>query len=143
LFRGRCRFQDDCSFLRHFGSQGTEGGNLDDLVMEVNMGKTEPATDKPAVAEGLLHFVGRGVRGDVKVLRLPAQEQVPYAAADQVGEVSLLLETVEHAKGVGTDPLAGDGVFRSGDNDWLNAHIGIIAHTVARVKRDMEGAEAR
>ena len=97
-----------------------EGGDLDDIVVKMDVGETEPAADQPAVAEGLLDLVGRRIGRDIEVLGLAAQKQIAHAPAHEVGVISLLLQTVKHPDCVGTDPLAGDGMFPAGDDLWLN-----------------------
>ena len=50
-----------------------------------------------AVAERALHLVRLGAGAHVEVLRLPPQEEVADAAADQIRLVSEAGETVQHA----------------------------------------------
>ncbi len=57
-----------------------------------------------------LSLARRGVRGDVEVLGLAAEQQVAHAAAHEVGEVPVLFQLVEDPHGVVADPLAGDGM---------------------------------
>ena len=79
--------------------------------MKMDMGEPKPAADEPAVAEGLLDLARRGVRGDVEVLGLAAEQQVAHTAPHKVGEISMLFQLVEDPYGVVADPLAGDGMF--------------------------------
>jgi hypothetical protein len=82
---------------------GAEGRGLDDLVAEEHRGQPEPAADDPAVAEQGLHLVGRGAGGDVEVLRLLPEQEIAYAAADQVGLVTALGQLADDAIGIGVD----------------------------------------
>jgi hypothetical protein len=94
--------------------------------MEVNVGKTEPAADEPAVAKDLFNLVGRGVRGDIEVLGLAAEQQVTHTAAHEIGVVSMLLQLIENPDSIGTDPLAGDTVFLAGNDSRFNRRHGTV-----------------
>ena len=48
--------------------QGAEGGNLQDLVLKMEMGQPEATADQTAVAKEPFDLRGRGVRGDVEIL---------------------------------------------------------------------------
>ena len=55
--------------------------------MKVNVGEPEAATDEAAIAEYFSHFFGRGVGGDIEILRIAPEQQVAYAAAGEIGGV--------------------------------------------------------
>ena len=57
----------------------------------------------------LPHVLGPGAGGDVEVLGLAAEEQVPDAAADQVGLVPGSLEPAHDLRGVGVDAVVVEG----------------------------------
>ena len=92
--------------------------------MEMDMGETEPAADETAVAKDLLQLIGLCVRGNVEVLGFTAKQKVAHTAADEIGPVSPLFQTVKHPDGIGTDPFAGDRVLFSGDDRGLNGSHG-------------------
>jgi hypothetical protein len=83
------------------------------------MRETESAADDPAVAEYLLDFMGSGIRGNIKVLGLAAEQQVAHPSPHEIGIISLLFQLVEHPDGIWTDPLAGDRVFGTGNDRWF------------------------
>jgi hypothetical protein len=108
--------------------------------VEVDVGKPEPSADEPAVPEDLLDLVRACVGRDVEVLGLSAQEQVSHAAADQIGEMTRFLKSIEDPNCVGADPFAGDGMIGPGDDDGLLAHGRIVTQTCPEGK---EGKHAR
>ena len=69
------------------------------------MRQPEPAADDPAVPEQPLDLVRVRRRADVEVLRPPAEQEVADAAADEVGDVIVLVQPVEHLQRVGVDLL--------------------------------------
>ena len=72
-----------------FAGLAAEGRDLDDLAaLEPDVGQAEAAADEEGVAEELLDLVGMGVRADVEVGRLAAEEEVADRAADEVGRYS-------------------------------------------------------
>ena len=95
-----------------------EGGHLDDLAAEVDVGEAEAAADETAVAEQAPHLLGTGVGGDIEVLGVAAQQQVAHAAAHQVGRVARLVQAVEDLEGVFADVGAGNVVLVARDYYW-------------------------
>ena len=61
--------------------RATEGRGLDDRRAEADVSETEAATHEHAVAEELLDARRMCVSGDVEVLGLHAEQEVPYAAS--------------------------------------------------------------
>ena len=57
-----------------------------------------------------------GIRGDIEVLGVPAQEQVTYRASHQVGLVALVAQSRHHLQCAVTDILAGDAVLIPGND---------------------------
>ena len=57
-----------------------------------------------------------GVRGDIKVLGVAAQQQVAHGAADQIGLVSLAAQTGHYLEGTVADVFAGYAVLIPGDD---------------------------
>ena len=80
-----------------------EGGRLDDLRSEEHVGQAEAPADDAAVSEEPLDLLRRGAGDDVEVLRLEPEEQVPHAAADQVGRVIVAAQPLNDLRGVGID----------------------------------------
>ena len=97
-----------------------ERGDFDDLGSELDVRQTEAASDNPAVAKEALDLrrVRRGA--DVEVLRPSPEQQVADAAADQIGGVSALVETIEDFESVWVDGAAGDRVFGARNDDRLH-----------------------
>ena len=67
------------------------------------MSQTEPPPDQAAVAEEALHLLGERIGGDVEVLGLEAQQEVPYAAPDEERLEAALVQAVEHPQRVRGD----------------------------------------
>ena len=80
------------------------------------MRQPEPAADDPAVPEELLDLAGMGVRADVEVLRLAAEHQVAHAAANEIGDVVMLLQPMEDAQRVRIDVPARDRMSLARDD---------------------------
>ena len=97
-----------------------EGGHLDDLVSEAHVAQPEPSPDDEAVAEELLHLLGRGVGADIEVLRLAAKEQIAHAAADQERLEAGTAEPIENPQRIGIDLLSGQRVLRAGEDPRLH-----------------------
>lgn len=51
-----------------------------------------PGLDHPAALQQLLGLPGQGVGGHIPVVGLPAQQQIPDAAADRVGRKARLVQ---------------------------------------------------
>ena len=81
------------------------------------MREAEAAPDDPAVPEQPLDLVGVRRRADVEVLRTAAEQQIAHAAAHEVGDVVVLVETIENLQRVGIDMSARDRVFGARDDD--------------------------
>jgi hypothetical protein len=78
---------------------------------EDHVHQAEAPADDEGAAEQRLHLLGRGVGGDVEVLRPQADQQVAHGAADDVGLVAGILERAHHAHGVVVEQLRIDAVF--------------------------------
>jgi Asp-tRNA(Asn)/Glu-tRNA(Gln) amidotransferase A subunit family amidase len=89
---------------------GAEGRDFDDLAAVHDVRQAEAPADQPAIAEQRLDLLGRGVGGDVEVLRMPADQQVAHGAADEEGAEAAFAQAIEHAQRVGADVLARDHV---------------------------------
>ena len=87
-----------------------ERGDLEVLAVAEDAHDPErsPHGDRPR--EECLHDLGRCGPCDIQVVELPPQEQVPHAAAHQVGLVAVALEPVDHPEG----GLAADAVEQLG-----------------------------
>ena len=88
-----------------------ERRDLDHLLPELDVRETEPPADDPAVPEELLDLIGMRRGADVEVLRAAAEQQIADAAADQIGDVLVLPQAVEHLQRVRIDVAAGDRVL--------------------------------
>jgi hypothetical protein len=98
------------------GGGGTEGGYFDGLIPELEVGETKPAADETAVAKQLLDLFRRGICCNVKILRRSRKQQIADASSDQIGNVSMVAESVEGEQGVTTELLARNVVFAAGDD---------------------------
>ncbi len=97
-----------------------ERRHLDRLVAETDVGEPEAPADDPAVPEQLLDLVRVGVGTDVEVFRLPAEQQVPHAATDEVSGVVELLQPVQNFERVRVDVPARNRVLRPRDDHRLS-----------------------
>ena len=88
-----------------------ERRDLDRLRPEADVRQPEPPADDPAVPEQALDLVRMRRRADVEVFRPPAEQQVADAAADEVGDVVVLVQPVQHLERVGVDLLPRDRVL--------------------------------
>ena len=89
-----------------------EGRDFYNLVAaKPDMGQPEPAPDQETVAKQLLDLLRSRVGANVEILGCPVQQQVPDAAADQVGLVAVAVQPVEHFESVFVDPATGDLVL--------------------------------
>jgi len=95
----------------------TEGGYLDDLAAEMDMGKPEPPSDQATITEYLAYLLGCSVRGHIEILGLPAQQEIPYPAPDEIGLITPILQAVEYLERVFADIGARDPVLAAGYND--------------------------
>ena len=86
-----------------------KGGDLDDLVVEIDVGQAEAPSDDAAVAEELSDFVGARGGGDVEILGRPLQQQVAHPSADDVGRMAEPAQPLEDLGGLGVDQIEGDG----------------------------------
>ena len=92
-----------------------EGRDLHHHVAEEDVHQAEAAPDDPGVAEDPADLLRLGVGRDVEVLRLASEEQVADAAADHVGEIAGLLQTIEDLQRLFLDPAAGDRMLGTGE----------------------------
>ncbi len=95
------------------GDLPPERRDLDHLLSELDVREPEPPADDPAVPEQLLDLIRVCGRSDVEIFRTAAQQQIPDAAADQIGGVLALPQAIENFERVGIDVAAGDGVLVS------------------------------
>src|SRR6185503_16593585 len=91
--------------------------DLDRLVSELDVGQPEPAPDDPAVPEQALDLVRVGVRTDVEIFGMPAEEQVANAAAYEISNVAVLLKSMENPEGIRVNVPARDRMICARDND--------------------------
>jgi hypothetical protein len=99
--------------------------HLDRLRPELHVGQAEPTADDPAVPEEFFDLMRVGGRADVEVFRPALEEQVANGTTDQIRDVVVLVQPVEHLESVGIDVPAGDDVFRSRNDGRLNHGPGL------------------
>ena len=85
--------------------------HLDRLRPKPHMREAKASSDDPAVSEQSLDLVWVRGRADVEVFRPAPQEEVPDAAAYEVGDEMFPVQPVKHTERVGVDLLAGDVVL--------------------------------
>ncbi len=108
--------------------RAAEGGDLDGFVAHHHMDDLEAAADDARAAEGVAHFLRRGVGGDVEILGLGADQQVAHGAADDVGHVAVFLQGFADAPAAAADAVAGDAVAGDGnDRRFVVAGAGFLA----------------
>src|SRR5699024_9421333 len=78
------------SFL--IGRTAPKRRDFHDLTTEAYVRQAKPSSDQAAVTEKRLDLFRRRRRGNVKILRLHANEQIAHAAADQVAFIACVLE---------------------------------------------------
>lgn len=83
----------------------------------MDVGETEASSDDPAVVEELSDLSRPGVRADVEVLRAPAEEEVPHAAAHQVGLEPVTVQTHHDLERVRVDVLPRETMLGPGDDE--------------------------
>ena len=109
----------DAVVLVHLGVGRAERGDLDDLRAEAHVREVEAATDQAAVPEELADLLRMGVRRDVEILGVQAEQQVAHRPADQERLVARVLEPVEDLQRVRGDVGARDGVPGARDDHGL------------------------
>ena len=97
--------------------------NFDDLAAEAHMREAEPPADQAGVAEKLPDLLGVGIRDDIEVLRVHAEQQVAYAAADDVRIEACVLEPIQDLERAIGDVGAADGVFGAWDDPGAGAPL--------------------
>jgi hypothetical protein len=82
----------------------------------VDVDDLETPPDEAAVTKEAVDLVRGGVGGDVEVLGLAAQEQIPHPAPDHIGGVTVIVEPCQDLEDIGGHRRAGDGVLLAGDD---------------------------
>ena len=111
------------------GEHRAEGRDLDHFreapvlaaATEDDVDDPEAPADDEGAPEQRLHLLGRGVGGDVEVLRAQADEQVAHRAADDVGLVAGVGERRDDLDGALVDERRVDAVLRLRHLDALAA----------------------
>lgn len=92
-----------------------KGGDFDKMVRtESDMSQAEAPADQKAVAEELFDLLGGRIGPDIKVFGRSAEQQVPHAAADQISQVTVAMQSVKDFESVFFDQASGDAVSRAG-----------------------------
>jgi hypothetical protein len=110
-----------------------ERRNLNGLRAEHHMRKTEAPANQAAVAETTLDVFGRGIGGDVEILRVSAEQQIAHCTADQVSGEAGFVQAIQHAQRTAGNVLARDGVlFARDDAQVRHGRIGngILIHSL-------------
>jgi len=88
-----------------------ESGDLDDLVAtEADVGEPESSPHQETIAKQPLHLLWSRVGADIEVLGLSTQQQITDAAANQVGLVTVAMQTLKPLKRTFANRVAGDAV---------------------------------
>jgi hypothetical protein len=72
------------------------------------MGQSETATDDAAISEQAAQLIGLRAGRHIEVLWLATQQQITHAAADQIGLMFGLVETLDYLGGIGIDLVRPD-----------------------------------
>ena len=91
-----------------------EGGRLDHMLAIVDVHQLEAPSDDAAVAEQALDLARVRARGDVKVFRPAAHQEIAHAAAHEVGIKAGPRKARHNAQGIGIERRLVDRV--GGDN---------------------------
>ena len=109
--------------LFFLGDLPPEGGDLDHFRAEPDVRQAEPPPDDETVPEEFLDLARVRARADVEVFRPTSENQVADAAADEVCDVAVLLQAIEHPQRVRVDiPARNRMVFAR--NDYRFGHEG-------------------
>ncbi len=101
-----------------------EGGHFDHVTTKDDVGQAEATANQAAVAEQCLDLLRRRIGGDVEILwRLPEQ-QIPDAAADQVGVIASLVQAIEHLECIFADLFARNRVLITAQGTTLTGDTG-------------------
>ncbi len=92
----------------HLPRVGAEGGSLDDLRAEEDVGQPKTAADDPGVVKAAFDLLRGGAGDDVEVLRLEAEQEIAHAAAHQVRGVPGVFQPPDDVGRVGIDSIQGD-----------------------------------
>jgi hypothetical protein len=90
---------------------GAKGGHFDRFRAEHHVHEPEAAADDDRAPEVRLDLLGRGIGGDVEVLRRHADQQVAHGAADEVGMMPGLLQRLAHPQCRARHLVAADAVL--------------------------------
>ena len=93
-----------------------EGGDLDDLPSEAHVYDTKAPADDAGVAEQCMHGFRCCIGGDIKVFRVPAEQQVANGAAHQVGLVATAAQACHDLERAVADVFAGYIVLIPGND---------------------------
>ena len=87
----------------------------------------EAAADDARAAEQGAHLLGRGIGGDVVILRVDAGDQVAHRAADDIGLVPGLLQGFAGTAGAQRHMVAANAVARHRNHGRRSGMRGIAA----------------
>ena len=88
------------------------------------MGETEaPADEETLSSKNFLHLFRAGRRRDVKIFWPKSDEQIAYAAPNEVGGVPFLLKSCYSGESVAIDMFISDGMVRAFVNLWLHKKL--------------------
>ena len=90
-----------------------EGGRFNLLLPEADEHEFEAPPDDEGIAEQAPDLVGARIGGDIEVFRDAPEQQIPYAASDEIGSVFLGRETPQHGKRVRINVADGYGGCRT------------------------------
>jgi hypothetical protein len=113
-----------------------ERGHLHDLILKMQMGQPEPASDETAVAEQPLDLAGCRIRADVKILGCSTKKQVADASAHQICYEAARMKPIERAKGIRAHLLSRNTVLFSGNYVWFHRHQDTIPRRKIKEQRE-------
>ena len=109
--------------------QGSEGGDLDDLVLapttEHHMHDAKAPPDDESAAEQRLDLLGSGIGGHVEVLGAASHQQVAHRATHNVSLEARVLERTHHAHSMVVKKIGVDAVLLGGKFHALTQRRGL------------------
>ena len=82
-------------FIRVFHLSGPERGDFGGIFAKLDMCQTKPSTDQTAIAKQTTNVLRMRIGGDVEILRMIIEEQIPDTAANQKRLITGILQTVK------------------------------------------------
>ena len=99
-----------------FPIHGAEGGDLDDFAAKAHMHDLEAATNDAAALEQAIDLFRRGIGAHIEILGLATTENIPQAAAYQIGFKARLVQAIKDIQRGAGHLFAGNGMLVAGND---------------------------